>query len=377
MGCIIGPVLRILDRLILKELLAPLLIGIGMFCLLTISSVVVNEAARFVIKYQLPASYFLKLVLLASPQFIILSIPMGVLLGTLLSVGRLSSDLEITALRTCGVSLFRVMAPFFVVGVLLAGLTFLGSERVIPYTNTALTDMKNDVVSGATGKIKQERVSWPIRSRNGDLQWLLIAANVEGTKLENVKLFYFDPTDENSDFYITADMADWHGSRWKFYNVRQVMLRPGDEPLVSYFSEFNVPDFTITPQSLALRSKTPDDLTILQLRSLINDLLAGESSPTDKDILEYRTKLYLKYAIPLTPLFFVFIAVPLGIMRQRTSNTLGMGIALLVVLAYYVLYTVCTKMGAAGVMPPFLAAWLPNSVLLIVGGVALWRREYN
>ena len=54
-----------------------------------------------------------------------------------------------------------------------------------------------------------------------------------------------------------------------------------------------------------------------------------------------------------------------------------MGIALLVVLAYYVIYTVCLKMGAAGVLQPFVAAWLPNGILLVFGGIAMQRREYN
>lgn len=376
MGCIIAPVLRIVDRLILKELLAPLLFGIGTFVLLLIATVAVNDAARFSVQHQLPASYFFKMVMLAAPQFVILSIPMGVLLGTLLAVGRLSSDLEITALRTCGVSLFRVMAPFFLVGVLVSGVMFFGSERIVPYTNTQLKEMKNKITSGQAPGVKMERVSWPIRV-NGELRWVLIASNVEGSRLENVKLFYFDPTDENSDFYITADMADWYGSRWKFYNFREVMLRPGDQPLVTHLDVAYVPDFAITPKSLALRSKTPDDLTILQLRALIKDLMTGNYRVTANDLLEYKTRLYMKYAIPLTPLFFVFIAVPLGIMRQRSSTSMGMGIALIVVLAYYVTYSVCLKMGITGALPPFVAAWLPNSVLLAVGWVAMLRREHN
>jgi len=295
-----------------------------------------------------------------------------------LAVGRLSSDLEITALRTCGVSIFRVMVPFFVTGVLLSGLMFLGSERIIPYTNSRLKEMKNSVTSRLGGELKLERVSWPIRNKKtGDLEWVLIAANVEGTQLENVKLFYFDANDEDSDFYLTSDLAEWIGNSWTFFNVRQVMLRPGDEPLVTYFDKFQAPDFNIVPEALANRAKTPDDLTILQLKSVIEDKLATGYEESDKEILEYRTKLYLKYAVPLTPLFFVFIAVPLGIMRQRSSNTMGMGIALLAVLTYYVIYTICLKLGTAGVIPPLVAAWIPNTVLFIVGAITMQQREQN
>ncbi|MCH7471726.1 LptF/LptG family permease [bacterium] len=372
--------LKIIDRLILTELYGPFFFGVAMFSLLSISIIVLQETARFIIEYQLPASVFIDLFLLACPQFIVLSIPMGVLLGTLISVGRLNSDLEITALRTSGISLYRILAPYLVIGIFLSGLTFIGTERVIPYTNSRLDQMKNDIISGKSGGLKQQRKSWPIFDQ-GQLLWVLFADEVEGSKLRGVQLMYFDPVNKYNNFYVEAEWAEWEGNSWKFYNMRQVKLhraQEGDEHLVFEAEKAEIPDFEITPESLAVRSKDPEDLTIIQLRKLINELINDyDYERTDKEILDFATMLHFKYSIPLTPLFFILIALPMAILPLRSSKTLGMGLALLVVFSYYTMYVICQNLGAAGVIPPAVTAWIPNAVLVFVGIIMMRIRERN
>jgi len=418
LGSIIGPVLKILDRMILTELRGPLFSGVAMFSMLTIATVVLQEAARIAIRYNISPQLFLTLVVLAAPQFIVLSIPMGVLLGTLLAVGRLSGDQEITALRACGISLSRVLGPFIVVGIVLSGLTFYGMERLVPYCLSQFEELKTSIrTTGAQGV--QRRESWPIY-RSGELRWLLVASQVEGELLKSVKLLYFDPTDEYRDFYITADTVIWEGNQWSFLDVRTVFLRPGDQPVVSYNDTAVIPDFSITPESLRLRKKKPEELTTIQLRKLIREaeaemsagtsrpaiinvgaeeLISGpvasstssapgaaeqpdeemaglarqaRAKPSSKDILSWRTDLHFKYAMPLTPLFFILVALPIAIRPQRTTGTIGLGLALLIILVYYILYTMCQKLGAVGALPPPVAAWIPNGLLLIVG--LTWMR---
>ncbi len=366
--------LRIVDRMIFKELAWPFVTGVGMFALLMIATVVLQEAARFAIRYNLPAATFAQLFFLAVPQFVFLAIPMGVLLGTLISVGRLSSDNEITALRACGVSLYRLLAPYLAVGAFLSGITLLGSELIVPECNSQLSLIRSQVRAGKMKQAKQQRVVVPISER-GQTRWILSAANMAGSELQGVKLVYYDPITPDRDFFINAERAVWEGNDWTFYKLVQLSLRPGDEAVVLRADKARVPGFSITPDSIGLRTKSPDDLNIIQLTNLIADLLKGHNKPADTEIRDYRTRLFFKYTIPLTPLFFIFIAVPLAIRPQRSSSTVGMGMALLVVLIYYALYTACQKLGATGVLPALIAAWVPNLTLLATGMVLLYRRE--
>lgn len=366
--------------MILKEAYAPFFFGVAMFSMLTIATVVLQEAARFVIRYNLSVSFFFELFFLAAPQFVVLSIPMGALLGTLISAGRLNSDLEIIALRSCGISLYRVLVPYFVVGLFLSGITFIGTERLVPYANSRIKELKQDVVAGRTGEVSGQRISWPI-IEGGQLRWQLFAGEVDGTTLRDVKLFYFDPDPAGyNDFWLHAERVEWQGEHWAFYNMRQVKLQEaseGDERLILQADKAEVPNFQITPESLAMRNKDANDLTAIQVRNLINELVEGGTPLDDKAILELKTNYYFKFAIPLTPLVFIFIAVPLAIRPQRSTSMLGMGLALLIVLIYYVLFTVGQKLGSVGALPPIIAAWGPNVLLAVIGGWLMYKRDRN
>ena len=366
--------------MLLSELMGPFLFGVGLFSLLTIATVVMNDALKFLTRYNLEPSAFFVLVGYAAPQFIVLSLPMGVLLGTLLSVGRLSSDQEIIALRACGISLYRVLAPFFIFGIVLSGITFIGNELVVPYCNTQLSEFQNNVITGAEGISNRRRMTWPIYD-HGELRWVLIADQVQGSNLDDVLLLYFDPEDKYANFMVEAESASWDGETWSFTNSRSVKLhrsQTGDEQLITELDEARIPDFSIVPKSLSRRKLETNDLTISQLRQVIHDRIQDEGfTANDTEIRNFVTQLHFKTSLPLTPLFFILIALPLAIMPQRSSRAMGMGMALLIVMVYYALFVVFQKLGTAGVMNPVLAAWVPNILLLVIGMELMRRREQN
>jgi lipopolysaccharide export system permease protein len=373
--------LRKVDKLVMLEFGGPLLFGIAMFSMLTIVVVVVQESLKFIIKYDVSPTIFLQMMVYAAPQFIILSIPMGVLLGTLISVGKLNSELQITALRTCGVSLYRLLAPYFIVGTLLSGLTFLGNETVVPWGLESLTNLKNSLLnSGEDSEARLGPINEPIY-KNGKLQWLLVAEDSEGNRLYDVFLLFRDQKNHANDQLIIATWAEWEGQNWTFHEVQTYSLKdprdgtPGQ--MQTRMSSMVVRDLNISPESLRMRKQDVESLRIVQLQQLLRDELASGVDPESKTIRDIMTKMYGKYAIPFTPLVFIIIAVPLSIMPQRSSTSMGMGFALLIVMIYYVLLSVCQKMGASGIIVPMLAAWLPNILICGIGLILMQRRERN
>lgn len=370
--------LRKVDKLIFVELYAPFLFGVGMFSMLTIVVVVLQESLKFIIKYNVPASVLLKMLVYAAPQFIILSIPMGVLLGTLISMGKLNSELQVSALRSCGVSLYRVLAPYFIVGAFLSCLTFLGNETVVPWGLESLRNLKNNLLTGGASGVKMGAINQPLYE-DGKLRWLLVADDSEGNKLFNTIVLYRDPVDHSKDQLIIAREAEWVGSDWTFHDVQTYSLqnpqtnKPG--MLTGTMSQMNVGNLNISPESLRIRKQDVENLRIVQLQRLLADELSAGADPKSKQILDFQTKMFSKYAVPFTPLVFIIIAVPLSIMPQRSSTSMGMGLALVIVMAYYVLLSVCQKMGAGGVLPPVLGAWLPNILISTFGLVLMQRRE--
>jgi lipopolysaccharide export system permease protein len=524
--------LRILDRYMLREFAGPLLFGIMLFAALMVGTILLSDVLRTLQRYDLSFWLILKYLALSAPQFLVLCIPMGALLGTLIAVGRLQSDHEVVALRAAGLDLRRVRQPFLIVGIGLAAATLLSNELVVPVSRAALVQMKNDMRSGKYGG-RRERVTMPIYD-SGEVRWVLHAGSMQGAKLEDVTLVYLDPRDQDKNLSLHAARGRWSGQRWefedlqiwwlrqqgkqdalvrmstdevrlpdfrvspqeleakrlapedisarqliqvirdrrreqaehhvrpgevramlelareikdelrkednpearvlplyergelawtlialpgesedellevtlfhfdqrhpeqsyvvyatravwqgrrgwRFFEKRQVLIDPGsgEEQLVSEVDSGGIPEFRYTPRELALQAQVLEDLNALELQEKINELQLSTDPLDKRELRQLYTELYLKYAIPLTPVFFIWFAFPLAILPQRASNTRGMGIALLILLIYMALVALLRSLGTAGVVPPLLAAWLPNIALALIGWRLMQKRQFS
>ncbi len=357
------PVLKRVDRLMMVELIPPFLFALFAFIILIVGAALLKPLLSFLIRYGVGADVFFAMLFLSLPQWIVFTFPMAMLTGTLLAVGRLSGEAEITALRSTGISLYRITWPILFFALVLALVTFLLNEWVAPYTNHRLEVLKQQVIREKSGTVKEAKVSLPFYHK-GYLSYLLVAENLEGETLESLNLLSFDPKTHETAWHLSAERSLWTGESWKFYNGKVYnFLEEG--VVTTSFKEWDVPEFDISPASIAEQSKDPMELSVFDLRRLIH--YQRESGLDISIIRRFQTDYYFKFSIPFASLFFVLIGVPLAILPQRTSTSMGLGFSLLIVLGYFFLYTVAVQMGRGGIVHPAFAAWLPNLSVFLVG----------
>ncbi len=256
----------------LREFAGPLWFGIMLFAALMVGTILLSDVLRTLQRYDLSFWLILRYLGLSSPQLLVLCIPMGALLGTLIAVGRLSTDHEIIAFRAAGLDLRRVRLPFLYVGLLLAAITLLSSELIVPLSRTALVRMKNDMRSGKYGG-SRERVTMPIMD-GGQLRWVLIAGSMQGTKLGDVTLLYLDPLNDEKNLGINAAEGNWAGGRWDFTDLQIWRLENrgrGDVLERMTTDQIRLPDFRVSPQELELKRLSPEDISIRQLKEVIRE----------------------------------------------------------------------------------------------------------
>ena len=116
--------LSLLDRWLLIELLGPLLFFVALFTLLLLTGGVMFELVRQMVDKNLPITIATQVLLFSTPRWLAFSVPMGTLMASLFVYTRLSTNSELTALRSLGVTTARMIAPAMVVAVLMTGLTF-------------------------------------------------------------------------------------------------------------------------------------------------------------------------------------------------------------------------------------------------------------
>ena len=127
--------LSLLDRWLLIELLGPLLFFVALFTLLLLTGGVMFELVRQMVDKNLPITIATQVLLFSTPRWLAFSVPMGTLMASLFVYTRLSTNSELTALRSLGVTTARMIAPAMVVAVLMTGLTFVLNDVVVPGSN--------------------------------------------------------------------------------------------------------------------------------------------------------------------------------------------------------------------------------------------------
>ena len=121
----IWKIIPLLDRWILFELLPPLFFSIAAFTVVSLSVGVIFDLIRKIVEIGLPFAIAIQILLLKLPSFIVISFPMAMLLSTLLAYGGLNENSEIKALKSIGISIYRIILPGLILSIVMSYMTFI------------------------------------------------------------------------------------------------------------------------------------------------------------------------------------------------------------------------------------------------------------
>ena len=359
--------MRILDKYIVRELLGPFGFGIAAFSSIFIGTTTLFRIAQYITQYGASWLSVGKLFLYSLPGIIAYTFPMSMLLASLLAFGRLSGASEITAMRSGGISFFRLSAPVFVVAFLVSLFAVQFNELVVPAANTAYNDVIQYEIKKDMALKSQDHII--IKDMDGDkLKRLTYARKYEETtnSLTGVTMEEFDngmlARVEN------AERAALQGDRWVMYNGVIHDLTPEGRLERTLRFEQQLMPLDKSPADISREQKKPEEMTIKELKQCIK-LLKQEFVVTNV----YEVELHQRLAIPMASFVFALIGTPLGLQPHRSSSSIGLGISIIIIFIYYAIMMVATALGQGGTIPALLAAWLPN-LLGIAVGVLLVRR---
>ena len=150
--------MRILDRYILKELAGPFIFGIASFSSISIASSVLFRIAQYLTKYGASVTSLTKLFVYSLPEIINFTFPMSMLLASLLAFGRLSASSEITAMKSGGISFWRLSLPVFVVAFCVSIFSVVFAEKVVPASKLAYSRVLYYEIEKNTKPRSQEHI---------------------------------------------------------------------------------------------------------------------------------------------------------------------------------------------------------------------------
>jgi len=359
--------MRILDKYIIKELLGPFVFGIAAFSSIFIGTDVLFKMARFITEQGAAIWTVAKLFLYSLPRIVVLTFPMAMLLASLLSFGRLSGNSEIVAMKTGGVSFYRLITPVVIIAFFVSVFAMFFSELIVPAANIAYKRTVQDEINKSPLPATQDHIMFP-DIKNGQLQRVIYArqANRETNTMQGVDIQEF----ENGRLarIVNAEQATWNGKNWDLTNGMIYMVADNGNLEHSMRFQKQSIDVAKSPKEIRREQKDPKEMTIKELKTSIK-IREREFVSTNALQLE----LHQRITIPLASLIFTLIGAPLGLQPHRSSSSIGLGLSIVIIFVYYSIMTISGAVGQAGTIPPVLGAWLPN-LLMIAFGAWLIRR---
>ncbi len=311
-------------------------------------------------------SDILELTKFTLPNITVLTIPMGILLGNLIFLSKLSADNEIVALESCGIPIIRILLPLGTIGILFSVLNFFLLIDTMPKYNFKLRQKYYEILIATM----QDNIK-PYTFYRGWGNYLIFFTDKKEKAWKNVLFAEIDEPTNTAKTLIFAQEGIVEIDTAK--NKIKLHLRNA----ITHETDFNKPDnYIITNHSnLAIVIDAPhiwSQTTTKGTRSMTLTELQRKIA-TSRDKTFYLTELHKRYALSLTPLLFSFLA-PLLISTSRKAQQSPFFISLLVIAVYYVLITASEDLAKAKLANPIFAPWIANLTITTTIIYLLYRK---
>jgi lipopolysaccharide export system permease protein len=371
---ILLPGISVMDRYILIQLLMPFLFGVGAFSSIVLAIGGLFDLVRKIAEVGLPITVAIEVMALKMPLFVTYSFPMALLLAGMMTYGKFSSDSEIIAFRSCGISIYRLILPAVVLSIVVTGITFVFNEWIVPVANQRATLTLTQALKPNKPMFKKDNIIVPEYKeieRDGKKEQVLVrlfyAEKFDGQTMTGLTIVDKSQSDKGLSQILSAQSAVWIDAEniWEFSNGTVYIIDTnGSYGKIAAFKRQKL-TLTKSPFELAAPDKNIDDMSVAELMDYAEQIrLSGDK----KKILAVAVNIHKKLAFPFICIVFGLIGAATGIRPQRAGKATSFGLSVLMIFGYYLIIFVCENLGQGEVISPFLAGWLPNFIGIAIDG---------
>ncbi len=367
----------LLDRWIFLELLPPLFFSIAAFTVVSLSVGVVFDLIRKIVEIGLPFSIAIKVLLLKLPSFVVISFPMAMLLSTLLAYGSLNENSEIKALKSIGISIYRLILPGLILSIFMSYMTFIFNNNIVPIANknaeivlanslgsSFANEQGEDIIFSKKGEILDPYSSYKKRG----VTHLFYAWKFVGGEMLDVTVIDFSKLGFTQ--MLKAKKGIWNNDKknWEFFDGNLLTLSPDGSNTRTKFLRFLYPLGT----ELTNIAELPKDANDMNLGEATTAMELYKSSGNIKEARRMKVRIQEKFTLPIACSVFALIGCSFGVMQKKGGGrSQSFGLSIILILIYYILSFSFSSLGVKGLINPFFAAWSPVFLSMIGGGFLL------
>lgn len=361
--------MNILKRYILIQLLGPFLLGVGIFSFVFLLAFIFELAEAIIVK-GVPLKIAFLVLLIYVPTTFGYTIPMGALMANLITWGRLKERGEITAIKASGISLGPAISLVVVASFILSLGLYLSNDLLLPRLSHAYRQIWSKSIQGKHAIPLDEGVFVEL----GRFEFFIQKLNKDQKRLEGIYIKDWGEGSKSPPLIIFAQSGEYRLQGSPGLVRLQLLLKDGTthqmdkkDPSIYHLVKFKTKTLNIET-ALELKGKEIGEMGSAQLREKIREYKKSGLDPTSLIV-----ELHKKQAIPFACLAFTLIGIPLGLSIRRSGGAVGFGMSLVFIFVYYIFLIGGESLALKGYLPPLIAVWMANLILVFTGSILITR----
>lgn len=403
--------MKILQKHILKETFKPFVVSLMVTTFVMLLDKII-DLLNLIIEKHLDVLTIVSIFGLSLPFILALTIPMAILLASIMSFGRLSVDNELIAFKSCGINIYTLLRPTVIVALFISFFMVYFNNAVLPQTNHMLKNMMikanyrrpaTAIVPGTFNSMKNYTIY--VKERIDDELFGILIYNREKTKFpqtisaergeielanggNSLKAILYngqmhERDQKNPDKYNISEFnkftlnlpdlgykmnqegTDYRGDRELSSNAMQEIVNERKNTITLIQTEIE----DIQSNIDLINSNEEEAIDKNELKKNYNrlNLKRDKISTLKSDVRKYQVEIHKKYAIAFACVIFVLIGAPIGMMTKTSGVGMSFSVSAIVFLIYYGTLTLGEELADKGIVSPFLAMWISNIVFSIIG----------
>lgn len=358
--------MKIFDRYIIKQFLLTALFALIAFTVIFVVVDMMENLDDFIDK-RVDTAVVVQYYLYFMPEIIKLMIPVGMLLSSLFTTGRLSNQNELTAIKASGVSLYQFMLPLLIVGFIISILSVYFNGWIVPEANKK----KFYVARVHLQRYLEAQGKYNIFMQDTATRIIAIGYFDDVHNVAH-RVSIQDFSDTNPTVMVArfdANQMAWDSTTgtWKILNgMKRFFI--DEKEYITHVAELNIGKLHFAPDDIVKKVRKPDELDYFELRAFIEN-----QRRSGNDVSRWLVDFYGKISFPFANFIVVLFGVPFSSTKRRSGLAVEFGISIGICFTYLLFMKISQVFGYTGVLNPLFTAWLANLIFLVAGIANLLR----
>ena len=362
--------MKILSKYLAREFTKLLILCQIIFVFIYLMIDFVQKIDNFV-HAQVSVGIILSFLIYKIPLIFTQMLPAAALISVIIMFSLLAKRNEFTAMKSCGLDIFRVTQSIFVSAVLLGMICFLLNELVVPYTSSKSNEIW-DVEVGKRDPTQFQGINQYWYKSSDAICWMR-HFDYANQSMERPTFYFFDDSFRLIKI-IDGEKAVWIGEKW---HVEQGTVQKFDSNggyQTERFETLRLSSLKETPetflQSFGEKDRSPEDMSFMRLKHYAQRVFMEGYDNT-----EYVVYMHYKIAFPFIILMMVFFGIPISMKFEKIGTPFAISLGLCIYFLYYIVLAFARSLGLSETLPPILSAWLANLVFFFFGVYLMMKVE--